>query len=106
MRTTTINNTTTIRELYSLKNNKYIQIGGRGLYHLGDDIYDFGVPEFLIEQRLRVRIKNHGTKTNGICSYSVTAACQPKPGFRLKESPYSLDDINNLPQNLTYDNNL
>ena len=53
----------TIKELYKAKGCYYIQISnGYGLFHLGEDICNFGVPEFIIEQQLRIRTKIHARK--------------------------------------------
>jgi hypothetical protein len=51
----------TIKLLYSEKGCKYIQISQYGLYHLGNDICNFNVPEFICKQQLRIRIKVHTT---------------------------------------------
>ena len=92
-----------IRDLYQQKGCQYIQISDYGLYHLGNDICGFGVPEFLIEQQLRIRIKVHKRKTKlGFCYLSVTAACQPCDIRTLEKSPYSLDSVINLPPELKY----
>jgi hypothetical protein len=92
----------TIRKLYAAKGCYYIQIsGGKGLYHLGNDVCDFKVPEFTCPLELRIRIKIHSSKNKkGFCSLSVTAACHPKNIIDLEPSKYSLDDINKLPPNL------
>ena len=92
----------TIRKLYAAKGCYYIQIsGGKGLYHLGNDICDFKVPEFTCDLELRVRIKIHSSKNSkGFCSLSVTAACHPKNIMDLEPSKYSLDDINKVPLNI------
>jgi hypothetical protein len=93
----------TIKKLYRAKGCYYIQIDGYGLFHLGEDICNFGVPEFIIDQQIRIRTKVHSRKTaNGFASLSVMAACQPKNIKQLVKSPYSLDDINLLPSNLKY----
>ncbi len=94
----------TIQKLYSIKGCKYIQLSnGYGLYHLGHDICNFNVPEFIIDQQLRIRVKVHSRKNkNGFCNLSITAACQPKKIKLLTKSPYSLDNIQSLPLNLTY----
>jgi len=92
----------TIRKLYLAKNCKYIQISDYGLYHLGEDPCGFGVPIFEPEQRLRIRIKPHSTRSDGTRSLSVTAACQPKNINKLQPSKYSLDDIHKLPPVLIY----
>jgi hypothetical protein len=90
-----------IKKLYSEKGCKYIQISNKGLYHLGTDICDFKVPEFICEQQLRVRTKIHTKKNNkGYCKLSVIIACQPKNIKNLENSQYSLDDYNKLPINL------
>jgi len=93
----------TIKKLYSKKGCIYIQISEKGLYHLGNDICNFKVPEFICEQQLRVRTKIHKRKNNkGFCTLSVTIACQPKNTKELISSEYSLDDINKLPNNLVF----
>jgi predicted small secreted protein len=95
----------TISDLYCNKDCKYIQISDYGLYHLGNDICNFDVPLFVIEQRLRIRIKVHSKKNkNGYCSLSITAACNPTNISYLTKSKYSLDNINKLPPNLIYSN--
>tara|TARA_X000000950_G_scaffold278842_1_gene370451 strand:- start:3537 stop:4457 length:921 start_codon:yes stop_codon:yes gene_type:complete len=97
----------TIKKLYEAKGCKYIQISnGYGLYHLGEDICGFDVPEFNIEQQFRVRIKVHSTKNKqGNCNLTVTIACQPKKIKDLEHSPYSLDDPKKLPPMLVYKSN-
>ena len=94
----------TIRRLYHEKGCQYIQISdGFGLYHLGEDVCNFGVPMFKTEQQLRARTKIHKTKdAEGFCKLSVTVACQPKNINSLLMSPYSLDDANRLPPNLIF----
>jgi len=95
----------TIKKLYSEKGCYYIQISDLGLYHLGNDICGFKVPEFLCEQQIRVRTKIH-TKcdANGFCKLSVTIACKPKHIKSVVPSPYSLDTIDSLPEKLVYTN--
>jgi hypothetical protein len=95
----------TIKKLYSEKGCFYIQISDKGLYHLGNDICEFNVPEFICEQRLRVRTKIHTAKNSkGFCKLSVTISCQPKNTKHLLKSNYSLDDRSKLPDNLLYIN--
>lgn len=94
----------TIQKMYQYKGCHYIQIGnGFGLYHLGEDICGFNVPEFLVPQQIRIRTKVH-TRCNkkGFCSLSVMAACQPKNINLLQKSNFSLDDNTKLPQNLFF----
>jgi hypothetical protein len=97
----------TIMNLYSKKGCSYIQISDKGLYHLGNDICEFKVPDFLCEQQLRVRTKIHERKNKkGFCTLSVTIACQPKNITKLVNSNYSLDNQMKLPKNLVYDSNM
>lgn len=90
----------TIQQLYRAKGCHYIQVSnGYGVYHLGEDVCSFGVPEFNIQQKLRIRTKVHSRKNSrGYCSLSVMAACQPKKLQDLPRSPYSLDDTARLPR--------
>jgi hypothetical protein len=93
----------TIKKLYSAKGCKYIQVSDKGLYHLGDDVCNFNVPEFLCEQQFRIRIKVHSRKDKkGFCKLSVTIACQPKNIKEIKNSDFTLDDPSKLPLNLIY----
>jgi len=94
-----------IRKLYREKGCQYIQISdGYGLYHLGEDVCNFSVPAFDIEQQLRIRTKIHTRKNKkGFCKLSVTIAAQPKNIKNFNKSPYSLDDRNKLPRKLVYD---
>jgi len=93
----------TIKKLYSEKGCKYIQISDKGLYHLGNDICDFNVPEFICEQQLRIRTKIHSkNNSKGFCRLSVIISCQPKNISYLNNSKYSLDDISKLPENLYF----
>lgn len=96
----------TIKRLYSSKGCFYIQISELGLYHLGDDICDFKVPEFICEQQLRIRIKVHSEKNkDGFCSLSTTISCQPKNLKSIIKSPFTLDNIEKLPENLLFTEN-
>jgi hypothetical protein len=93
-----------IRRLYHEKGCQYIQISdGFGLYHLGKDVCNFGVPIFEPEQQLRIRTKIHKRENKeGYCKLSVTVACQPKNINFLPKSPYSLDESDKLPPNLIF----
>jgi hypothetical protein len=93
----------TITKLYREKGCYYIQISDYGLYHLGEDICNFEVPEFKIEQRIRIRTKVHAKKNKrGFCVLSVIAACQPINIKTLQKSVFSLDNNENLPHNLIF----
>ena len=93
----------TIKKLYTEKGCAYIQISNKGLYHIGNDLCMFNVPEFICEQQLRIRTKIHKRNdSNGYCKLSVTVSCQPKNIKKLIDSNFSLDDISKLPINLIY----
>lgn len=93
----------TIQSLYKTKGCQYIQVEKHGLYHLGEDICGFGVPEFQVEQRIRIRIKVHHSKNaKGFCALSVMAAAQPVSLKKLVPSPYSLDNVQKLPPKLLF----
>jgi hypothetical protein len=93
----------TIQKLYSQKGCKYIQISERGLFHLGKDICNFGVPSFLCKQEIRIRTKIHKREDmNGFCRLSVIVSCKPKNMQFIPYSPFSLDSISRLPLNLIY----
>jgi hypothetical protein len=92
-----------IKNLYKEKDCHYIQISKKGLYHLGEDICSFNVPEFDCKQELRIRIKIHARKNfKGICKLSVMMSCKPKNINSLKASNFSLDNISKLPVNLIH----
>ena len=92
----------TISMLYKAKGCYYVQISdGYGLYHFGHDICGFGVPEFKLDQQIRIRTKIHTRKNKfGFCTISVVAACQPKKIKDLEKSIYTLDDFDKLPKQL------
>lgn len=88
----------TIAALYRAKGCQYIQVAGKGLYHTGEDVCGFGVPLFVCDQQVRVRIKVHGRcNARGFASLSITAAAQPVSLASLVASPYSLDSAAALP---------
>lgn len=98
----------TISKMYNIKGCDYIQISEYGLYHLGNDICSFHVPEFIIDQQIRIRTKVHKctNKTNDLCRLSITASCKPRNIKQLPKSQYSLDDIKKLPVLCIYNDNL
>lgn len=88
----------TISKMYAYKGCNYIQISDYGLYHTGNDICKLNVPQFIIPQHIRIRIKVHKKcKKNGYCGLSIIAACKPKNIKTLEISKYSLDNIDLLP---------
>ena len=93
-----------ISKLYQAKGCNYIQISnGYGLFHLGNNICNFDIPLFILEQQIRIRTKIHKRiNKNGFCNLSVTVACQPKDITKLRPSKYSLDDKHKLPPPLLF----
>ena len=86
-----------VKQNYFDKSNNYIQIRDFGLYHLGKDICNFGVPEFKPEKTIiRIRCKRRGSK--GCAPSSITMSAWIS---RLEKSSYSLDNIEKLPLALT-----
>ena len=82
-----------IRKNYHDKGNNYIQIRDYGLYHLGEDICKFDVPEFKPDKViLRIRCKRRGGK--GCAPSSITMSAWISG---LMKSPYSLDNKEKLP---------
>lgn len=93
----------TIRDLYMAKGCQYIQVEGKGVYRLGEDKLGMEVPEFICDQRIRVRVKVHTRcDKNGYAVLSVKCACQPMKSKipDLPNSCYSLDNTESLPPSL------
>lgn len=75
-----------VTEYYRRKGESYIQVEGRGLYHLGTDILEFGVPEFSCSTQLRIRCKCH--KSTPMHRSIMTSFIYKKE--TLDPSPYDL----------------
>lgn len=69
---------TIIRDLYKNKGCSYIQVSNKGLF--------FNVPEFIIKQKLRIRIKVHSKNRNGFALLSVIISPKPINIKEIKES--------------------
>lgn len=82
-----------VADYYNSKKTYYIQIGGYGLYHMGKDIANLGTPEFVLELKLRIRLKRGGSIP--IYNYRFTTAIQAVKGT-LQKSSCDLDDIDFL----------
>ena len=88
-----------ILHYYSGKRNAYVQVNGYGLYHLGEDVCDFGVPRLALDDvDLRFRIKNHGSRKDRTQVFSLTAALRIRK--KPKKSNMSLDDVQSFPKQL------
>jgi hypothetical protein len=75
-----------VTEYYRRKGESYIQIEGKGLYHLGTDILGCGVPEFGCDTFLRIRCKCH--KSTPMYRSIMTSFVYKKE--TLPASPYDL----------------
>lgn len=55
-----------IRRYYQAKGNSYIQIEKKGLYHLGTDVLNLGVPLFDGKCSMRIRTSKHIDRKTGV----------------------------------------
>jgi hypothetical protein len=79
-----------VANYYNSKDTYYMQIGGGyGLYYMGNDVAELGVPSFNLKLKLRIRIKRGGSTP--IYNYRFTTAIQAVSGS-LTKSPFNLDD--------------
>lgn len=80
-----------ITDLYNKKNINYINIEGKGLYYLKQDIYGLGVPKFNPKATATIRIVPPGTSKEGI--KTTTTRIFPKINYKsLKKSSFDLSD--------------
>jgi len=93
--TLVIQDTNAVADYYASKGVHYFHWEDLGLYHTGNDIYNFGVP--LLEMKLGIRIRCKPHKTNK--SYSVQA--QIKIIKKPIQSLYDFDDSDKLPPGFT-----
>lgn len=94
-----------IKEYYRQKGCSYIQINTNGLFHLGQDVCNFGVPEFNSDQKLRVRVKVHGRKLRKRKYTYVSVMCSHMSKKLKVSSRYSLDNPERLPPGLLFTDN-
>lgn len=84
-----------IIDLYNKKNINYINIEGKGLYYLKQDIYNLGVPKFNPKATATIRIVPPGTSKKGI--KTTTTRIFPKIDYKsLKKSSFDLSDSNSV----------
>ena len=90
-----------ITNLYNNKNVYYIQVGGAGLFYMGENPLNLPVPAFKGEVNVEVRLGFSGNK----CSFSTIP--EPTQARRAElrcigrmktssKSPYTLDDISSI----------
>jgi hypothetical protein len=85
-----------VADYYRAKGTMYMQIGGRGLYHTGEDVLGWGVPKFEPECKVRIRLKPH----KGSVPQDCQACFNYKPAT-LPPTPYDLMDVTRLPPGFT-----
>jgi len=79
-----------VADHYNKKGVYYIQIGGKGLYFMGKDIHNLGVPELDASFRGTVRVKRGSVQQKGTVYMSLIS--EPKiVASTLKNSPYTLE---------------
>ena len=84
-----------IVDLYNKKNINYINIEGKGLYYLKQDIYNLGVPKFNPKASATIRIVPPKTSKAGI--KTTTTRIFPKIDYKsLKKSSFDLSDPNSV----------
>jgi hypothetical protein len=81
------------KAFYRAKGNSYIQIGDKGLFHLGENPLNLPVPEILGSISLELRLYAAGSK--GRPSSRVEIAIKFK-GLVCEKSPYTLDNKNHI----------
>lgn len=93
-------NTDIISKLYNSKGVNYIQIGGAGLFYLGDNPLKLPVPKFQGEVNIEFRLGPSGSKirqwnNEPIKVKSAGYRCQGRLKTKIK-SRYTLDDANSI----------
>jgi hypothetical protein len=77
-----------VAKYYASKKTYYIQVGGGyGFYWMGSDVAKLGIPKFMVNLRLRVRLKRGGS--NPINNYRFSTALQ---AVSLTKSSADLDN--------------
>lgn len=86
-----------IENHYNNKDTYYINIGKKGLYYMGKDIANLGVPKFKADVCLEIRLTRNGSKLNSkgerVCSSTLRVQSRIKS---LEKSPFSLENIKSL----------
>ena len=77
---------------YNSKGVYYIQVGGKGLYFLGQDIDNIGVPAFKADFVVGLRVKDSTSRKTGRTTLSLVSEPKIKNTRSLKASPISLNN--------------
>lgn len=92
-----------IANMYNSKNTYYIQVGGRGLFYMGKDIFNLGVPKFNGEVKMEIRFKPAGDTSGAVSRKASTDVGQEIQARKMDlicggkivtkdKSPFTLDD--------------
>ncbi len=84
-----LSNLSYLYEFYARKKCYYIQIEGKGIYFLKQDIANLNVPRFVPELTLRLRAKTHHSIP--VHAYSFFAVIQAKTG-KMYPSTFDLEE--------------
>ena len=88
------NGTALLHKYYARKNCYYIQIEGRGFYHLLDDRAGLNAPKFMPDVSLRLRAKPHSSFPVYNYSFRVVIVGARRS---VMKSPYDLEDETRFP---------
>ena len=83
-------NSSVIAQHYNKKGNYYIQIGKSGLYYLGEDVYNIGVPRLDVVFSGSINLKRSGIK-DGMTTISLRSEPKIKKAGQLKKSNIDLN---------------
>jgi len=83
-------NSSVIAQHYNKKGNYYIQIGKSGLYYLGEDVYNTGVPRLDVVFSGSINLKRSGIK-DGMTTISLRSEPKIKKAGQLKKSNIDLN---------------
>ena len=81
------------KSFYRTKGNSYIQIGNRGLFHLGENPLNLPVPELLGNISIEVRLLAAGTKGKPCAKVEIALKFK---GLECASSPYTLNNSDHI----------
>lgn len=81
---------TTLHDFYARRNCYYIQIEGKGFYHLQKDVANLGVPQYKPDLYVRLRAKTHSS--HPVYNYSFFAVIQADKGSAAV-TKYDLEEL-------------
>ena len=90
-------NTDFIVQHYNSKGTNYIHCGGYGLYYLGEDKFNLGVPPLAGDVKIYIRLTRGGSRKlrSGVRVVYSTLRIEAKV-TNLKKSPYDLENVDQI----------